>query len=109
MGFLERLGLVKKSTIKREGPSSSRESMRKALLTRAGNGFFNDLDHPTQQRISEIFAAQDENGLNQLAEKYDASTVEAISFALDDAVKGVIGEKSSYHDWVRGVLQGRIN
>lgn len=106
MGLLERLGLVKKSATKQEGTSFSQVDMRQAFLTRAGNRFFNDLDHPTQQRVSEVFAAQDEDGLKQLVEKYDAPTVEAMSLALDDAVIGVIGEESSYHGWATGVLQG---
>jgi hypothetical protein len=107
MGFLERLGLVRKSTIKREVPSFSQADARQAFLTRAGNRFFNDLDHPTQQRVSEVFAGQDEEGLKQLVEKYDAPTVEAMSLALDDAVKSVIGDENSYHSWATGVLQNR--
>ena len=66
MGLLERLGLVKKSTTKQEGSSFSQEDMRQVFLTRAGNRFFKDLDHPTQQRVSEVFAGQDEEGLKQL-------------------------------------------
>jgi len=107
MGLLERLGLVKKSATKQEGPSFSPDDVRQAFLTRVGNRFFNDLDHPTQQKVSEVFAAQDGDGLKRLVEKYDAVTVEAMSLALDDAVKGVIGEESSYHNWATGVLQGR--
>ncbi len=107
MGLLERLGLVKKSAAKQEGPSFSQEDMRQVFLTRTGNRFFNDLDHPTQQKVSEVFAGQDEEGFKQLVEKYDAPTVEAMSLALDDAVKGVIGDESSYHSWATGVLQNR--
>jgi hypothetical protein len=106
--LLDRLGLqVKHQHPQREAHILSQEFFKQRFLTNVGTTLFKNFDHPTQQRVSEIFAAQDVDGLRQLAEKYDLSTVEAISFALDAAVGSVIGEKSSYHTWATGVLQGQ--
>ncbi len=107
MRVLERLGLVKKSTVQEKPSSSPQADMRQASLTRTGSTFFKGLDSLSQQRVSEIFAAQDEDGLKKLLQQYDTVTIEAISLALDEAVQGVIGEDSSYHDWATGVLQSQ--
>lgn len=108
MNLLERIGLrVKTQPPQSEAPSFSQADMRLVLLTRAGNRFFNDLDHPSQARVSEVFASQDAEQLKHLIDIYDVPTVEAISLALDDAVKGVIGVETSYHGWMTGIMQGQ--
>lgn len=108
MGFLERLRRQpsQQPITKQEDPSFSQADMRRALFTMAGNRFFNDLDHPSQARVSEVFAGQDAEGLRQLIGIYDATTVEGMAYALDNAVKGVIGLETSYHDWATGIMQG---
>lgn len=108
--LLDRLGLqIKQQHPQHEVQSFSQAELRQAIITRAGHKFFLGLDHPTQQKVSEIFAGQDVDGLNQLIKKYDAPTVEAISLALDASVKTIIGEGEvpSYHAWMTNILQGR--
>ena len=108
MNILERIGLrAKTQRSQGEVPPFSQEDMRQKLLTTAGNRFFNDLDHHSQARISEVFASQNEELLKDLINTYDAPTVEAISLALDDAVKGVIGVETSYHSWTTGIMHGQ--
>lgn len=76
------------------------DSMRQVLMERAGTRFFQELDHRTQTRVSEVFARQDEGGLRALVSEFDRATVEGMALAMDRAVDEVIGEKSSYYGWV---------
>ncbi len=85
----------------------SQEDARRTFLTGAGRKFLNDLDHPIQDGIIEVFLSQDVDRFRQLANTYDGPTLEAISFALDDALQGVMGEKGSNHSWAVGVLEGQ--
>jgi hypothetical protein len=101
--------LVGRRASQPDTPSFSQADVRQAFLTRAGNRFFNDLDRPTQTRVSKVFARQDVEGLRQLVDTYDATTVEGIALALDDAVEAVIGEESSYHSWTTDIIQGQEN
>ncbi|MEK7550827.1 MAG: hypothetical protein AAB535_03530 [Patescibacteria group bacterium] len=49
MEFLERLGLVRKSTVKQEGLSFPQADTRQALLIRAGNSFLMTLTAPPKK------------------------------------------------------------
>ncbi len=90
----------------KEPSKFSQSEFRQKMLIAAGSIFLDTLRGYELTAVTNVFASKDEKGLQDLIGIFDAPTVEAIAYSLDDAMKG-FGEESSYHEWTTGITHGQ--